>query len=201
MENFLEWLQHYDQWVTHYGYVAIFLALFLGIVGLPIPDETLLTFAGYMVFKGNLRFLPTVVTAFLGTMSGITTSYLIGRTLRGEKMRPLPAHHGGPTRTRPPMVQPRRKMDPDVRVFHPRRATSDRAGGRQFEARVPVFAVFAYTGGFFWSLLFICLGYGLGEGWAQTSAQTHRYILVGIGVLAACILVFVLIHQRRRIWK
>jgi len=34
------------QWVSTYGYGALFLLLMLGIVGLPIPDETLLVFCG-----------------------------------------------------------------------------------------------------------------------------------------------------------
>ena len=29
-------------WITQYGYFAIFLLLVCGIVGLPVPDETLL---------------------------------------------------------------------------------------------------------------------------------------------------------------
>ena len=29
-------------WVHSYGYIAVFLLVMLGIVGLPIPDETLL---------------------------------------------------------------------------------------------------------------------------------------------------------------
>jgi membrane protein DedA with SNARE-associated domain len=38
-------------WIAHYGYLALFGLLMLGIVGLPVPDETLLTFAGYLVFR------------------------------------------------------------------------------------------------------------------------------------------------------
>lgn len=38
------------EWITHYGYVAIFVLLMLGIVGLPVPDEALLTFVGYLSF-------------------------------------------------------------------------------------------------------------------------------------------------------
>ena len=34
-------------WITQYGYLAIFAGLMFGIVGLPVPDETLLTFTGY----------------------------------------------------------------------------------------------------------------------------------------------------------
>jgi membrane protein DedA with SNARE-associated domain len=30
------------EWINDYGYIAIFLLLMLGIVGLPVPDETLL---------------------------------------------------------------------------------------------------------------------------------------------------------------
>lgn len=49
----------------------------LGILGLPIPDETLLMFAGYLVSQGNLQFQPTMATAFLGSVCGISLSYLL----------------------------------------------------------------------------------------------------------------------------
>ncbi|MBA2251795.1 MAG: DedA family protein, partial [Nitrospirales bacterium] len=39
-------------WIADYGYVAIFGLLVLGIVGLPVPDEALLTFVGYLSFQG-----------------------------------------------------------------------------------------------------------------------------------------------------
>ena len=67
------------EWITHYGYVAIFVLLMLGIVGLPVPDEALLTFVGYLSFKGDLHLVPSLVTAFLGTAFGITMSYALGR--------------------------------------------------------------------------------------------------------------------------
>ena len=41
--------QHVLAWISQYGYLAIFLLLVMGIVGLPVPDETLLTFTGYLV--------------------------------------------------------------------------------------------------------------------------------------------------------
>jgi membrane protein DedA with SNARE-associated domain len=61
-------------WITHYGYVAIFLLLMFGIVGLPVPDEALLTFVGYLSFKGDLQLVASLLTAFLGTACGITVS-------------------------------------------------------------------------------------------------------------------------------
>src|SRR5437588_10087532 len=67
-------------WITHYGYLAIFSLLMLGIVGLPVPDETLLTFTGYLVFRGNLSLPPAFLAAFAGSACGITLSYVLGRT-------------------------------------------------------------------------------------------------------------------------
>mgnify|MGYP003314491832 CR=1 FL=1 len=37
-------------WVILYGYLGIFVLLFLGVFGLPIPDEIIQAYAGYLVF-------------------------------------------------------------------------------------------------------------------------------------------------------
>lgn len=66
--------------LSQHGYPIIFVLLFLGIFGLPIPDEFLLAFAGALISEGKLHFLPTIVSATLGSMCGITLSYIVGRT-------------------------------------------------------------------------------------------------------------------------
>ncbi len=67
-----------EQWIAQYGYLGIFSLLVLGIVGLPVPDETLLTLAGYLVYRGQLLLIPTVLAALLGSLCGITLSYSSG---------------------------------------------------------------------------------------------------------------------------
>src|SRR3989442_1808463 len=69
------------QWVVQHGYAGIFSLLIFGIVGLPVPDELLLTFCGYLVYNHTLRPVPTFLAAFLGSSCGITFSYLLGRIL------------------------------------------------------------------------------------------------------------------------
>jgi len=69
------------QWVATYGYFAIFSLLVLGIVGLPVPDEFLLASCGFLVFKGDLQLVPTLLSALAGSTCGITLSYTIGRTV------------------------------------------------------------------------------------------------------------------------
>src|SRR5216683_1728303 len=69
------------QWITTYGYGAIFLLLMLGVVGLPIPDETLLVFCGYLISRGRMNPLAAWLSALAGSWCGISLSYMIGRTL------------------------------------------------------------------------------------------------------------------------
>jgi membrane protein DedA with SNARE-associated domain len=38
-----------------YGYFGIYGLLMLGIFGLPLPDETLLLFCGFLGFEGDFR--------------------------------------------------------------------------------------------------------------------------------------------------
>ena len=60
-------------WITQYGYAAIICLLMLGIAGLPVPDETLLMFSGYLVFRNQLHPVPALLAA-LGP--GFTASFL-----------------------------------------------------------------------------------------------------------------------------
>jgi membrane protein DedA with SNARE-associated domain len=73
-------------WITACGYPGIFVLLILGIVGLPIPDEWLLVFAGCLAFKNVLSLFPTLVVAGLGSASGLTASYFLG-TMSGAWVR------------------------------------------------------------------------------------------------------------------
>ena len=73
----MEFVQH---WIGQYGYFGIFALLVLGIVGLPVPDETLLTLVGYLLYRGKLNLAPALAAVLLGSVCGITISYLLGRT-------------------------------------------------------------------------------------------------------------------------
>jgi len=68
-------------WVAEHGYGALYLLLALGVVGLPIPDETLLVFTGYLIGRGTLNPVGAFAAAVAGAWTGISGSYLLGRTL------------------------------------------------------------------------------------------------------------------------
>src|SRR5947208_736539 len=66
-------------WLGQYGYPAIFFLLIGGIVGVPVPDQLLLVVSGYVILTKSLSADPTLFAAVLGSVCGITLSYIIGR--------------------------------------------------------------------------------------------------------------------------
>jgi membrane protein DedA with SNARE-associated domain len=183
--------QHILAWITEYGYAAIVGLLMLGIVGLPVPDETLLTFTGYLVFRGNLRLPLAFAAALTGSACGITISYLLGRTF-GLK---LIHRYGRYVRIREEHVEKAhawfRKAGHwslTIGYFIPgvRHLTAYAAGMSDLEA--PQFALFAYTGAVLWVSAFLSLGYFLGDRWEAVERNVHHYLvyltLAGIIALA-----------------
>ncbi len=82
-------------WISTYGVVVLALLLMVGVFGLPVPDEALLTFAGVLVREGKLHFATTWTAAALGSMCGITLSYALGRESRAVGRRTTSAAGSG----------------------------------------------------------------------------------------------------------
>jgi membrane protein DedA with SNARE-associated domain len=192
--------QHILKWITEYGYAAIVGLLMLGVVGLPVPDETLLTFTGYLVFRGTFRLPLAFAAALTGSGCGITISYLLGRTFGIKLIR----RYGRYVRIREEQVEKAhawfRKAGHwslTLGYFIPgvRHLTAFAAGMSSLEA--PQFALFAYTGAVLWVSAFLALGYFLGDRWEAVERQIHHHLvyltLAGIIALAAY-----LIWRRRR---
>ena len=186
-------------WLTHYGYAGLSVLLMLGIIGLPIPDETLLAFAGHLIAKGKLALIPTIGTAFLGSVCGISISYALGRwaghyfvekshhilridVAQLERIRDWFAHRGR-------LLLFFGYFAPGVRHF-----TAFVAGS----SRLPMgtFALVAYTGAFFWSVIFIILGYVMQEGWRHLSVTMHKVTVVAALVLFAITLLVFLLRRK-----
>jgi len=166
--------------ITKYSYFEIFIALGLGIVGLPIPDETLMAFAGFLVFQGKLNYLYTLMAAFMGTSCGITIGYVLGKTFGN----PLIKRYASKMRVNPDHIQDAEnffnrygKFALFIGYFIPgvRHLTAIFAGASLMPYRT--FALFAYTGGFLWTITLVSLGYFLSENWRHVYMYSHRFII------------------------
>ncbi|WHY21056.1 DedA family protein [Paenibacillus sp. G2S3] len=67
--------------ISQYGYFAIFALMALGIIGLPVPDEVLMLFVGYLSSLMVLDFSLSVLVCFMGSITGMLISYTIGLRL------------------------------------------------------------------------------------------------------------------------
>jgi len=187
--------------ISQYGHLAVFCLLVLGIVGLPVPDETLLTFSGYLIYRGQFHFLPTILSAFAGSICGITISFMIGRTgglylvhkygpyVHFTQERLDRVHHWFERMGRWALFFG--YFMPGIRHF-----TAIVAGSSELEPHV--FAIYAYPGGLLWVITFVSLGYFLGEQWAHITDQVNGVLLwVTLGVIAVGLLVWWLRAKKR----
>jgi len=189
------------QWITNYGDVGLFFLLMLGVVGLPIPDETLLVFCGYQISKGLMDPLTTWLSALAGSWCGISLSYTIGRTLGVGAV-----HRFGKYLhiTEERLARVHQWFD---RIGHwalfvgyyiagVRHLTAIVAGMSKLS--FPSFMAYAWSGGLLWVSTFLTLGYYLGENWKQVAEAIHHYLLyVSLVVLAGAACYYLLKRRRK----
>ncbi|MED4206712.1 DedA family protein [Neobacillus mesonae] len=196
-------MQHLSGLIGHYGYFGIFIALIGGIVGLPIPDEVLLTYVGYNVYQGNMNYLLAILSAFFGAFGGITLSYILGVKLglpflrkfgpkfhiteeRVERTRKLFAKYG-------PFLLLIGYFIPGVRHIV---AYLSGINGYKYKK----FALFAYAGAFIWCFTFITLGRTLGENWMHVGDYLSRYSIYVIMLFAVTCLLYFTYWRRSRVF-
>jgi membrane protein DedA with SNARE-associated domain len=191
-------------WVATYGYIAIFSLMVLGIVGLPVPDEFLLTGCGFLIYQGHLQPLPTFLSAAAGSMSGITVSYMIGKTVGWKFLHS-------------PLGRFLHISDERIRLVHDwfdrighwalmigyfvpgvRHFTAIVAGTSKLEYRS--FALFAYSGALAWVSTFLFIGSHFGNRWEEILRLVDRNLKV-LSIAAACVIIAYVVFRylsRRR---
>lgn len=196
--------QHLDLFLMKHGYVGIFFALALGVLGVPIPDEVLMTYAGYAVSRGVLHMPYTILSAFLGASVGISISYFIGL----KWGLPLLIKVGPYIHISPKKIESTQRMFARygsylllVGYFLPgvRHITAYLAGISSMDYRR--FAVFAYAGALIWSMTFLLLGRALEREWFKVVVYIRHYgitFLLVAAALALAMYLFVIWRQNIR---
>ena len=65
----------------HWGYLGIFVVVVLGNLGLPVPEESVLALAGFLVHEGKMRLPLTLAVGIVSAAGGDNLGYWIGRRL------------------------------------------------------------------------------------------------------------------------
>jgi len=155
-----------QMWLIQYGSIALFFLLAIGILALPVPEETLMVIAGALMNLGKLPMLQTIIAAIMGSLCGITASYILGRTAGqflihrygrwvGIRQEQLDKAHAWFERFG--------KWTLFFGYFIPgiRHFTGFSAGMTSLHFRD--FALFAYSGALIWVATFLSFGYFFGN--------------------------------------
>lgn len=85
-------------YISHYGYLAVFSLVFFQEIGIPnpVPNELVLLFSGYLASIGTLNFTLLFITVVLADFTGTTllyfVFYLFGKKILEKKPRWIPIH-------------------------------------------------------------------------------------------------------------
>lgn len=192
-------------WLVQYGSIAIFGLLVLGIIALPVPEETLMVLAGFLMSSGKISIGSTMIATYAGSMCGITSSYIIGRTTGYYLIHKYGRWCGlteGKLRRAEEWFSRYGKWTLTIGYFIPgvRHLTGLSAGATHLSFRQ--FALFAYTGAVFWVSTFLSIGYFFGDYWSalfeEIEVGADWLVIILVLALAAYVAYLVRKKQKRR---
>jgi len=188
--------------IHDFGYAALFFALWLGIVGIPIPDEVIVMTGGAVTANGILLVIPAFLLTYLGVISGLSLGYVLGRTM-GEKIvnrlrrrQKFDKYFMISDR----LVQKYGRFALSISYILPivRHVMPYLVGLHRMKFRH--YALFAYTSGLIWTLTFFTVGRLVGKHIEEIGKLIYNYgvellVLVLIG-LTMLLIIQILKHYR-----
>lgn len=186
------------EFLTDWGYLALFIAMVLENMNIPLPSEVILGFAGFLVSQNIFQFWPTVLVGTAAGVVGSLASYYIGLKggrnliLRHTEKGGLGAkkliaakdwfeNYGG-------IAVLTGRLLPGIRTF-----ISLPAGIAQFP--LSQFLILTLLGTLPWTIFLVYVGAELGENWTMI-LEYKIEIAVGAVLFSALIAGVFLIYRK-----
>jgi membrane protein DedA with SNARE-associated domain len=67
------------EWLKHWGYLGIFICVFVGNLGVPVPEETVMLVAGFLAGRGTLDLRFVYLVCVISAVTGDCCGFAIGR--------------------------------------------------------------------------------------------------------------------------
>lgn len=71
-----------QDFLQQYGYLCIFMLVFLEYANAPLPSELVLPLIGFLIVDGYMEFTPALMVSILAGVLGSLINYMIGRYFR-----------------------------------------------------------------------------------------------------------------------
>ncbi|WP_053366566.1 VTT domain-containing protein [Bacillus sp. FJAT-27245] len=183
-------MSHLLSLFEQYSYLILSAGIFLELMALPISGQLLMAYAGYFAYLGKMNYPLALLTAFGAAVSGITVTYMIGKTGGYKLVEKYGRYiHLTPEKYEKTAAWYERSgkillvfsyFIPGVRHF---------AGYVSGISRLPfrTFAIPAYSGALLWSFGFVTLGKILGPKWAVFHDAASKYFMyfIAAGAIVA----------------
>ncbi len=182
---------------NHYGYIVLFVALTLELIALPTPGETLMTYCGFLVFEEKLNWITSIVIAASGVITGITISYIIGRSLGDTFFKKFgPYIHLGPDKLEKTSKWFKKYGNGLLIVAYFIPGVRHVTGYFSGATKIPFkrFAANAYIGALLWTGTFISLGKVLGSNWEKYHGPIKKYMIIS-GIITAIAFICVYVYK------
>ncbi|NWK67557.1 DedA family protein [Bacillus paramycoides] len=185
-------------YIEQYGYWALFFCLWLGIIGMPIPDEMIVMSGGFVSSLGVLSIIPAFLLTYLGVVSGLSLGYILGKIfgtkvldklmkkkkakylLKSQQMVERYGHYALVTSYFIPVV---RHIVPYLVGMN--------------NMRFKTYALYSYTTGFVWTLVYFVLGSLFGQHIESIVAIAIEYGMYFGGIVLVVTSGAYLYRQRR----
>ncbi|WP_079913392.1 DedA family protein [Paenibacillus sp. 32352] len=187
-------------WIAQFGYAALFFALWLGIVGMPIPDEVVVMTGGAVGKAGVLHSTPAFIVTYLGVISGLSLGYILGRFFGSRVLDKL-----------------RRKKNMEKHIQMSERLINKYGNfALSFSYFIPVvrhivpylvginkmsfrrYILYSYTAGLVWTAVFFVIGQFAGSHVETMGTMLYHYGLYAGLALLVVIFIFLILKSRKR---
>ncbi|WP_123040182.1 VTT domain-containing protein [Cohnella candidum] len=197
-------MSFFTQYFTHlleqYGYWVLFFALLLELIALPLPGEFIMTYAGLIVYQGQLNWVLSIAVAGIGACIGMSISYWIGYRLGTPFFEKYGRRiHFGPDKLEHVSRWYERYGNKLLLVAYFIPGVRHMTGLFSGVTRLPFrkYAAFAYPGALLWVSLFISLGRLLGPKWEAYHHTINRYMVLS-GILMTVIYLCVYVYRKKK---
>jgi len=175
-----DWLRSILPHMHHYGYGLVFIVVFLNNIGFPLPGETILLGAGFILGKTASTLWPPLVAATVACFLGGICSFWMGRRLGQSGLEKIHWLHLTPERLKWPERFFKRHgakavfIARFIALFPP--VVANLLAGM---SKIPwhIFLFFNLTGSAVYATSYILLGYFFGKKWKLLQAWLGPTVL------------------------
>ena len=184
--------------LTEHVYIILFVSLILEFAALPLPGETMMVVAGVMAYNNHGSYIGMIIASALGTVIGMQFSYEIGRRLGTKAVDKYGMYIGLTPYRMTKAAEFFNKFGNIVIIiayFLPgvRHILGYFSGISRIDAKK--FHIYSTVGGIFWVVVFITLGYVLGQSAPHAFKLLHKYGTM-LFILAIAALFIYLIYKK-----